>query len=66
MNLYEHEGKKLFAKYGIPTPKGVVVRRGDDARIRCQELGIDDVVVKAQVLSGKRGKNNGKGFHVSV
>ena len=66
MNLYEHEGKKLFAKYGIPTPKGVVVRRGDDARIRCQELGIDDVVVKAQVLSGKRGKNNGIRFCSSV
>ena len=59
MNLYEFEGKNLFAKHGIATPKGVVVRRGDNFGIKYQELSIKDVVVKAQVLSGKRGKNNG-------
>ena len=62
MNLYEFEGKKLFAKYGITTPKGVVVRRGDDYEARYQELGIRDAVIKAQVLSGKRGKNSGIKF----
>jgi len=62
MNLYEFEGKKLFAKHGIATPRGVVVRRGEDYASKYQELGIDDVVVKAQVLSGKRGKNNGIKF----
>ncbi len=62
MNLYEFEGKKLFAKYGIVTPKGVVVRRGDDVQKKYLSLGIKDVVVKAQVLSGKRGKNNGIKF----
>jgi succinyl-CoA synthetase beta subunit len=56
MNLYEFEGKKLFAKYGITTPKGVVIRRGDDVQKMYTELGVRDVVVKAQVLSGKRGK----------
>ena len=58
MNLYEFEGKQLFEKYGIPIPKGIVVRRGEDY----DDLGIGDVVVKAQVLSGKRGKNNGIRF----
>lgn len=62
MNLYEFEGKQLFAKHGIATPKGVVVRRGEDAGVKYQELGVKDVVVKAQVLSGKRGKNNGIKF----
>ncbi len=66
MNLYEFEGKNLFAKHGITIPKGVVVRRGDDFRIKYQELGVKDVVVKAQVLSGKRGKNNGIRFCSSV
>src|SRR3989338_1725575 len=62
MNLYEFEGKKLFAKYGITTPNGVVVRRGDDVQKMYSSLGAQDVVVKAQVLSGKRGKNNGIKF----
>ncbi len=66
MNLYEFEGKQLFAKYGIATPKGVVVRRGDDVQKMYLNLGVHDVVVKAQVLSGKRGKNNGIKFCSSV
>lgn len=62
MNLYEWEGKEFFKKHGLATPRGVVIRRGEEARIKYQELGIKDVVVKAQVLSGKRGKNNGIKF----
>lgn len=62
MNLYEFEGKNLFAKHGIATPKGVVVSRGDDFVKAYNDLDIKDVVVKAQVLSGKRGKNNGIRF----
>lgn len=62
MNLYEHEGKKLLAKHGIATPKGVVVKRNDDFAKAYTDLGVGNVVVKAQVLSGKRGKNNGIKF----
>ncbi len=62
MNLYEWEGKKLFAKHGIAVPRGIVIRRGDDPLKAYQSLGMQDVVVKAQVLSGKRGKNNGIRF----
>ncbi|MBI5728896.1 MAG: hypothetical protein HY983_01450 [Candidatus Magasanikbacteria bacterium] len=66
MNLYEWEGKELLKKHGIATPKGVVVRRGDDFVSKYTELGAKEVVVKAQVLSGKRGKNNGIKFCSSV
>ncbi len=52
----------MFAKHGIATPKGVVVRRGDNWAQMYMDLGVTDVVVKAQVLSGKRGKNNGIRF----
>ncbi len=62
MNLYEFEGKTLFKKYGIAIPRGVLVRRGDNFALKYNELGIKDVVVKAQILSGKRGKNNGIKF----
>lgn len=58
MNLYEFEGKQLFNRYDIPTPVGVVVRPGDTVPNLFEEHGLADVVVKAQVLSGKRGKNN--------
>ncbi len=66
MNLYEFEGKNLFAKHGIAIPKGVVVRRGDDVKFKIKDLRFKDFVVKAQVLSGKRGKNNGIRFCSSV
>jgi len=66
MNLYEFEGKQLFAKHGLKIPRGVVVRRCDDVAAQYAALGVADVVVKAQVLSGKRGKNNGIKFCNSV
>lgn len=66
MNLYEFEGKKLFETYGIAVPKGVVIRRHDDVEKAYASLGVDRVVVKAQVLSGKRGKNNGIKFCSSL
>ncbi|MEK7131470.1 MAG: ATP-grasp domain-containing protein [Patescibacteria group bacterium] len=62
MNLYEFEGKNLFAKHGIAIPKGVVVWRGEDFIKAYNNLSIKDVVVKALMLSGKRGKNNGIRF----
>ncbi len=62
MNLYEFEGKSLFAEHGIAIPRGFVVQRGDDIEKMTHDFaaaqGISEFVVKAQVLSGKRGKNN--------
>ncbi len=52
MRLLEHEGKALFAKYGIPVPKAVLIT----------EPGTDlsaPVVLKAQVPSGDRKKHGG-------
>lgn len=71
MNLYEYEGKQLFETVGIPTPRGVVVLREevDQAQTKIVDLassGVTELVVKAQVLSGKRGKNNGIKFCSSV
>ncbi|MFA4830881.1 MAG: ATP-grasp domain-containing protein, partial [Patescibacteria group bacterium] len=66
MNLYEFEGKQFFAKHGIEAPKGFQVRRGEDFKKKYQESGLSEVVVKAQVLSGKRGKNNAIKFCASA
>ena len=62
MNLYEFEGKNIFEHFLIQTPIGVTVRRKDDITAAYAQLDFEEVVVKAQVLSGKRGKNNGIRF----
>ncbi len=59
MNLYEFEGKNIFTKFGVETPKSVLLRREDGVVSAYEQFGLKDVVLKAQVLSGKRGKNNG-------
>lgn len=58
MKLHEHQSKEIFARYGIPTPKGKVAYDAESAREIAKELG-KPVVVKAQVLVGGRGKAGG-------
>ena len=59
MDLYEHQGKELFAKAGIPVAAGVVAFTVDEARAAAEQLGTAVVVVKSQVLTGGRGKAGG-------
>src|SRR3954469_16424377 len=58
MDLYEYQGKQLFSKFGIPVSEGRVATTPEDARRAAEELG-GPVVVKAQVLTGGRGKAGG-------
>jgi succinyl-CoA synthetase beta subunit len=58
LDLYEYQGKELFKRYGIPVSKGMLATSPADARTAAQELGLP-VVVKAQVLTGGRGKAGG-------
>ena len=58
MDLYEYQGKELFRRFGIPTSEGRLATSADEARAAAEELG-GEVVVKAQVLSGGRGKAGG-------
>src|SRR5262245_17457844 len=57
MDLYEHQGKELFRRFGIPASEGRVAETPAGARA-AEELG-GQVVVKAQVLTGGRGKAGG-------
>jgi len=59
MDLYEYQGKQLFRQFGIPVSDGELVADAADARRATQELGGGPVVVKAQVLTGGRGKAGG-------
>jgi succinyl-CoA synthetase beta subunit len=58
MKLHEYQSKQIFAKYGIPIPKGRVAATAAEARAIAEELG-SRVVVKSQVLVGGRGKAGG-------
>jgi succinyl-CoA synthetase beta subunit len=58
LDLYEYQGKELFAKYGIPVSEGRLATKPDEARAAAEALG-GTVVVKAQVLTGGRGKAGG-------
>jgi succinyl-CoA synthetase beta subunit len=58
VDLYEYQGKELFAQYGIPVSEGRLATTPAEARAAAEELG-GQVVVKAQVLIGGRGKAGG-------
>ena len=58
MKLHEHISKEIFAKYGVPIPKGQVAATPKEAGKIAKEMG-GRVVVKAQVLVGGRGKAGG-------
>lgn len=58
MRLYEYEGKELFRKFGIPIPTSRLARSPDEAAQAAAEIGYP-VVLKAQVLTGGRGKAGG-------
>jgi succinyl-CoA synthetase beta subunit len=58
MDLYEYQGKELFRRFGIPVSDGRLATSPDEARAAAHELG-GQVVVKAQVLTGGRGKAGG-------
>ena len=58
MKVHEHQAKSLFAEFGIPVPKGSVIKRPEEAKQIAAELG-GKVVLKAQVHAGGRGKAGG-------
>jgi succinyl-CoA synthetase beta subunit len=58
VDLYEYQGKELFRRYGIPVSDGRLATTPEEARTAAEELG-GPVVVKAQVLTGGRGKAGG-------
>jgi succinyl-CoA synthetase beta subunit len=58
VDLFEYQGKQLFARYGIPVSAGEPVDTVDDAVAAAERVGYP-VVVKAQVQVGGRGKAGG-------
>ena len=59
MNLHEYQGKQLFADFGLPVSKNVVITSADQALNACRDIGGNKWVVKVQVHAGGRGKAGG-------
>ncbi|MBX3227742.1 MAG: ADP-forming succinate--CoA ligase subunit beta [Labilithrix sp.] len=63
MKIHEYQGKQVFAKYGVPVPKGYPAFTVDEAEAAAKKLkaetGKDIVVVKSQIHAGGRGKGGG-------
>jgi succinyl-CoA synthetase beta subunit len=58
LNLQEYQSKRIFAKFGVPIPRGEVATTATAARDIARRLGTR-VVIKSQVLVGGRGKAGG-------
>lgn len=61
MNIHEYQGKEIFTAFGLPVPGGAAVQTVEDAVASAEEYGLP-VMVKAQVLTGGRGKAGGVKF----
>ena len=67
MNIHEYQAKELLEKFGVATTRGKVASTPDEAEAIALELGNIDLVVKAQVHAGGRGKGTFKnGFKGGV
>jgi succinyl-CoA synthetase beta subunit len=58
VDLYEYQGKELLRNYGLATLPGIVAGTTEEARRAAETLG-GTVAIKAQVLTGGRGKAGG-------
>ena len=56
MNIHEYQAKELLTKFGADTPRGSVARTPAEAERIARDLGINTLVVKAQIHAGGRGK----------
>jgi len=59
MKIHEYQAKDLFVAYGIPVGKHILCYDAGQAELAYEELGMNPVVIKAQVLAGGRGKAGG-------
>src|SRR5687767_9376568 len=59
MKIHEYQGKEIFRKFGMPTPRGFPAFSVDEAVEAAKQLGGTLWVVKAQIHAGGRGKGGG-------
>ncbi len=56
LNLHEYQSKQLMEKYQINVQKFAMASNSKEAAAAVTSLGVEEVVLKAQILAGGRGK----------
>ena len=59
MKIHEYQGKEIFRRFDVPTPRGIPAFSVDEAVRAAETLGGKVWVVKAQIHAGGRGKGGG-------
>ncbi|KIR42502.1 succinyl-CoA synthetase beta subunit [Cryptococcus deuterogattii 99/473] len=58
LSIHEYQSVQLLNSYGIPTPKALPAFSAAEAESVAKSFGKDELVIKAQVLAGGRGKGH--------
>ncbi|KKY24445.1 putative succinylligase beta-chain [Phaeomoniella chlamydospora] len=58
LSIHEYLSAGILKSYGIGVPAGEVAKTADEAEAVAKKIGGDDMVIKAQVLAGGRGKGS--------
>ncbi len=67
MNIHEYQAKELFEKFGVASPNGRVAATTEEAEAAARAIGGSNLVIKAQIHAGGRGKGTFKnGFQGGV
>jgi succinyl-CoA synthetase beta subunit len=56
MNIHEYQAKELLQKFGVATTRGKVASSPEEAEKIAREIAPAEIVVKAQIHAGGRGK----------
>ena len=59
MNIHEYQAKEILKKYGVQVPNGVVILCPAELNTKIKKLNSTNIVVKAQIHAGGRGKAGG-------
>jgi succinyl-CoA synthetase beta subunit len=59
VKIHEYQGKEIFRRFGVPTPRGIPAFSVEEAVKAAEALGGKVWVVKAQIHAGGRGKGGG-------
>ncbi len=59
MNIHEHQAKEILKEFGAPVSNGVVIYETKEIDKKIKTLNTENVVLKAQIHAGGRGKAGG-------
>ena len=59
MNIHEYQAKEILKKYGVQVPNGVIILNPAELDTKIKKLNSTNIVVKAQIHAGGRGKAGG-------